>query len=155
MKPFADIPTPELDMLIQEKDFEMLDLQERAWVLSEMSEMEYRQVRDFYLAAQAYLTPPALTPRTETRDLLMERFREEHRPSVIRQLGKLAQYKVPLYQIAAAAVVLILSANFITQNPLTPAMHIDGHEYFVDSTNSDTFIHPTSLTDDTLKGWYK
>lgn len=129
----------DLEALIRQKDFQELSFEERAEVLSEVSEREYQQMRELVIWSGELLreTKPRLTPRADIRHNLSRKLREKKEGKIIRML----QTPVPVWKVAAAMVVLLVSIQFFNAAGwLGPASSRGYSPLIVDSTNLDTSI---------------
>lgn len=129
----------DLEALIRTKDFHELSFEERAEVLSEVSEREYQQMRELVVWSGELLkeTHPSLNPRADIRRKLNQRFKEKKERKIIRML----QAPVPVWKVAAAMVVLLVSIQFFGAAGWLDNVSSQGYGPFIaDSTNQDTAI---------------
>jgi len=129
-----------LEQLLRERPFEALSLHERAEVLTEMSAEEYRRVREVALLADRALSDgPALPkPNPQTKALLQARLRSrQHTTSVVRHL---LDYRMPLWQAAAAAMLLVFTLHWAQKPQSGLPGYQDQAALLADSTLHDTAL---------------
>ncbi|MCI4669273.1 MAG: hypothetical protein MRZ79_14150 [Bacteroidia bacterium] len=130
----------DLEALVREKDFQDLSFEERIEVLSEVSEREYQQMRELVIWSGELLgeTQPSLVPNANIRKNLNQKFREKkHQNKIIQML----QAPVPVWKVAAATVVLMVSIQFINPRAwLGSSPNTNIPMLLVDSTHLDTSI---------------
>lgn len=129
----------DLEALVREKDFADLSLEERAEVLSEVSEREYRQMRELVVWSSELLreTRPNLTPRSDIQHRLQQRLRAKKKESpVLRVL----RHPVPAWQVAAAMIVFVVSIQFFDVSGLFDGEHSRQFAPFADSTTMDSAL---------------
>jgi hypothetical protein len=106
----------ELLSLISSKGFAELASNEKELVLHWFSEEEYRDMRSTYLSIRAAekATATTLEPRPATKEVLLEKFRQrQQKPLII----KMTQYRIPVWQAAAAVILLSCLALLFPKNP--------------------------------------
>lgn len=138
-----------LEHLLRERPFEALSLQERAQVLTEMSAEEYRRVREVALLAEQYLGEDAsgIAPRPDIQAHLRQRLRARYRwQSRVQQL---LDYRMPVWQAAAAAALLVFTLHWASEPSLSHATTMQKAQ-FADSTFHDSALHRAAdLSEDT------
>ena len=127
----------DLEALIREKDFQELTFEERADVLSEISERESQQMRELVLWSGELLkeTQPTLTPRNDIREKLNERFAEKKERN---KIVRLLKTPVPVWQVAAATFALFLSIQVFNPNAWLNNSSSGQYNPIADSTNLDS-----------------
>ena len=101
-----------LENLLLRKRFEALGMEEREWVLAQVSAEEYEAMRQTLLESKLSfnLNQPRLDPKI--KDGLRKKVRQ-NKP--VNPASKIIQYRIPAWQVVAAAcVVFLLFANFKT-----------------------------------------
>lgn len=143
MKPFTHILEPDLEQLVLQKPFSELSLEEKAIVLTEVSEREYTRLREFTLTTQAYFQQrePALTPRPETREILLNHMASRQESKVRLMLTNLVNYPIPAWQVAASMGLLVI-ALFFGQNHTMIQPGGGPHHIIVDSAHVDSSLQP-------------
>lgn len=136
-----EIWNQDLEELIRQKPFEMLSVEERASVLIELEADEYRRLRETALMASRYLERPIASPhpRPEIRTELHQRLKK--RRSLGRRIGKVLDHRMPVWQVAAAAVVLVLMIQLGGKSRFSGAGAANG-PLFADSTLHDSAVQP-------------
>jgi hypothetical protein len=93
--------------LIEEYNFSALTPDQKAMVLTEISEKEYNKLRETITLTNNYfdnepslMVDDALKPKIERRSVLL----------------RIVNYKISLYKIAAAVVIIVLSNYLITNS---------------------------------------
>ena len=131
--------TTDLERLLREKSFEELDLQQRAWVLSEMEAEEYRQMRELVLLAARYLEKPAPRmprPRADIQARLHEKL--QARKAWQGRVRQLLDYRIPAWQAAAAVGLIFCIIQFGRPNTSPLPNEMQAHEQLADSTHNDS-----------------
>jgi hypothetical protein len=127
-----------LEQLLRERPFEALSLHERAEVLTEMSAEEYRRVREVALLADRALSHGARLPqpRPETQALLRSRLQDRKRSTS--QIRQLLDYRMPVWQAAAAAMLLVFTLHWAQKSPGTLPQNQEASVLLADSTSHDS-----------------
>ena len=133
----------DLEKLLREKPFELLNQDERNLVLEEMTIQEYAGMRRAALQAEKYFRknlPPK--PRPEIQARVREQMRFNQEKTLGGRIMRLIQYKIPAYQVAAAVVLLMVGMMFSVPEPSSP-FHHDGVKVsnVMDTTFTDTSTH--------------
>ena len=163
MKPFTHTLEPDLEQLLLEKPFSQLSLEERAVVLTELSEREYTRLRDFTLKTKAYFrqTEPKLVPRAHTRDRLLQHMANRKPNGIKEKVFQLARYPIPAWQVAASVGLLLMALLFGTGKEMVHPGDPSGNGIIVDSTHLDSSLrqpfHPNEdsmihMISDTILG---
>jgi hypothetical protein len=106
----------ELLSLISSKDFAELSSNEKELAMHWFSEEEYRGMRSTFLSIRTAekATAATLEPRAATKEVLLEKFRQrQQKPLII----KMTQYRIPVWQAAAAVILLSCLALLFPKNP--------------------------------------
>jgi hypothetical protein len=150
MRPTAQDQPLDLERLMREQPFEALNLHQRAEVLTEMSADEYRRIRSVALLAEAYLHEgPALPqPRQETQQVLRHRLRVRTRWAT--QVGIWLDYRLPVWQAAAAATLLVLTLQWASLPQGNGAQAASGQALLADSTHYDSALRTSFDPQDTV-----
>ncbi|MEM9984226.1 MAG: hypothetical protein AAF804_03960 [Bacteroidota bacterium] len=146
-------PPFDLEQLIRSKSFDSLSLEERAMALTEVTAAEYRKLRETALLAARYLGDPLSPPRprAETQEILRSHLRRQQ--SLPRRLGRLLDHRMPVWQAAAAAVVLVLTVQLTSRPALPDAAGQWIKPQFADSTLHDSAVQPVmNRHEDTVLG---
>ncbi|MEO0897449.1 MAG: hypothetical protein AAFY71_13670 [Bacteroidota bacterium] len=132
-------PSWDFENLLRTKDFYSLSEEEREDVLAELTEEEYQQMRELVLFSGELLkeTQPSLTPRANIRQNLNEHFHSKQKRAKIVSFLK---HPLPVWQVAAAAILLLLSVQFFSNGNLLNVPGVDEHHQITDSTGLDTAI---------------
>jgi len=129
----------DLERLLHEKSFEELDLQERAWVLSEMEAGEYRQMRELVLLASRYLekaTPKVPRPRADIQPHLHARL--QARKDWHGRMRQLLDYRIPAWQAAAAVGLIFFLIQFGRPAIAPIPSEMSAQQQIADSTHNDS-----------------
>lgn len=129
-----------LERLLRERPFEALSLHERAEVLTEMSAEEYRRVREVALLAEQYLGEEADLPRPRPATQAQLHARLHARRRGMDWARSLLDYRLPLWQAAAAVALLVCTLHWVNRpatglspQPVTAGM-------LADSTHHDSAL---------------
>ncbi|MEM7368006.1 MAG: hypothetical protein AAF587_05355 [Bacteroidota bacterium] len=144
MKPFTHILEPDLEQLIRQKAFSDLSLEEKAIVLTEVSEREYTRLREFTLTTQAYFrqTDLPLAPRAETRQILLNRMAQKKQSKVKGLIRRMVNYPVPAWQVAASMGLLVIALYFGQNHPMIQPDKGGPNHIIVDSAHVDSALRP-------------
>lgn len=143
MQSTKEIWKQDLEQLIREKPFEALTVEERAMVLTELDAGEYRRLRDTALLAARYLERPLHTPplpRADIQPYLRQRLRRRKRWA--QRLGQVLEHRIPVWQAAAAAVVLVLTLQLGGNPQFGAGLPAVNGSLLADSTLHDSAVHP-------------
>jgi hypothetical protein len=129
---------PGFDRLLEEKTFEALSGRERDQVLQFISREDYNRFREAVLVAQhgMHRREPHITPDPSVKNRLMQQFGSESTPpsgSIFLSLSRLLNHRIPFYQAAIAASVLLFMVIFLLlQNPRMPLRMAVADTVYVD-----------------------
>jgi hypothetical protein len=109
---------PGFDRLLEEKTFEALSVREKDQVLQFISREDYNRFREAVLVAQhgKRRQEPPVTPDPSVKNRLMQHFGSESIPpsgSIILSLSRILNHRIPFYQAALAASVLLFMVIFL------------------------------------------
>ena len=129
---------PGFDRLLEEKAFEALSNRERDQVLQFISREDYNHFREAVLVAQHGMQrrEPPITPDPSVKNRLMQHFDSESMPpssSIPLSLSRLLNHRIPFYQAALAASVLLFMVIFLLlQNHRMPVRMAVADTVYVD-----------------------
>ena len=135
----------DLEKLLREKPFELLDKEEKKLVLAEMTADDYGLFRQIALETENYFirkTPPVPRPEIQTR--IREQIRYNQEKTMGGRIMKMISYRVPAYQVAAAVVLLMLGVLFTSQQPKLTGSY--------DGVRAITALDSASMDSAKLKG---
>ena len=129
----------DIERLIRQKPFESLSLEERAMVLTEVDRQEYERIRETALLAARCLSEPVLPlrPRPGTHAYLRKRL-QQRRQGWMQRVGQVLDYRLPVWQAAAATVVLVLAVQLAGRPPFSSAVPAVSSHQITDSTLHDS-----------------
>lgn len=139
----------DLERLLLEKEFDALDLQEKAWVLTDLTEREYRNMRELLLGTREYFSEGdiVLTPRAGMEEVVKARWQAG---GTFGRVERLMMRSVPLWQAAAVALVLCMAVNWGMMRQGFSVNAVPGGTLVADSTVHDSAIHQVIYQDDSL-----
>lgn len=129
---------PGFDRLLEEKAFDALSDREKDQVLQFISEEEYNRFRETVLVAQHRLRrrQPHIAPDPSVKSRLMQRFGSDAASTsglIPRSLSYLLSHRIPVYQAAlAASVLLFMLVYLFLQNHRMPLMMAVADTVYVD-----------------------
>lgn len=152
MEPFTHILEPDLEQLLLDKSFAELSLEEKALVLTELSEREYTRLREFTLTTKAYFRQDKpVQPRPHTRQVLLNRLAARKESGLKGLVLRLARYPVPAWQVAASMGLLVMALYFGPSRSITQPGNDVPHNIIVDSTHVDSsYRQPFTPNEDTM-----
>lgn len=97
----------ELELLVKLKEFDALNSNEKAFVLKHLTEVEYHTMRKFYATINTISLPKKheILPDEELKLQLMQRFQSNKSTF---KISSFLNAKIPLYQVAAAAILFFV-----------------------------------------------
>lgn len=140
----------DLEHLLLEKDFEALSLQEKAWVLTDLTEREYRNMRQLLLGTRQFFaeSTPNLVPRQGTAEWVKSRWQSR---STWGGVERLLTRSVPLWQAAAVTLLLCLTVSLTkVSSNWAGVAGMDGAALIADSTVHDSAIRQVNYKGDSL-----
>ncbi|MCC6724884.1 MAG: hypothetical protein IT258_10270 [Saprospiraceae bacterium] len=129
--------TQDIEELINEQPFEMLTEAERANVLAHMTEWEYQQAYQLLQRSKAAMKRSP-KPDPAIRERLMGALRQQPKteakpPAKTGLLVRMAQYRLPVWQVAAGLAMLLV-AHFAQQK--TPQEVVRTETVYVNNTDT-------------------
>ena len=109
-----------MENLLQHKDFEQLTPTEKAQVLAEMSEMDYRAQRKVVLATQSLR---AKTEQLKPNPLLLHQLRGKFEPEAKRI--PIWQRGVPVWAVAASLLAVVALAALWKKEPKVEQIYVE------------------------------
>ncbi|MDX2249204.1 MAG: hypothetical protein SF052_20620 [Bacteroidia bacterium] len=130
----------DIEKMMREKPFSTLSEKEREMILAEMTASEYESLRKTALAAEQYFRKEVKTlrPRPAIQGYVRETLRKKQEATVEGRITKLLNLRVPAYQVAAAAALLIATLYFTGKSSQTLYSGDGNHVMIADSTQTDT-----------------
>ncbi len=135
---------PDIEQLISERPFELLTPTERVAVLAQMPEWEYQRLHQLLQRSKAAMKHSPL-PDPAIRERLMEALRKQQTTMAKTSaktglLVRMAQYRVPVWQVAAG-IALLLVAHFAQQKTPQEVLHTET----VYVNNTDTIYKEVAI----------
>ena len=118
-----------LHELIEKYDFSELTKEQQQFVLTEVSSDEYAEFRNTILETAAYFDEQ---PVLMAKDLIVPELKTEN------VLIKMVNYKLPVYKVAAAMIVVFFINNLIPEEISTNVQVAETQNEFIIDT--DTFL---------------
>lgn len=123
-----DLQNINIEELLAERPFELLNPTEKAAVLAQMPDWEYDRLHQLLVKSKATLRQGPL-PNPAIRANVLNVLRQQQKPKALAErrtgfLVRLAQYRVPAWQ-AAAGLALLLAAHFALQKPAVEALRTE------------------------------
>jgi hypothetical protein len=115
--------------LIEKYDFSELTKEQQQFVLTEVSSEEYTEFRNTIMETAAYFDEQ---PVLMAEDLIVPELKTEN------VLIKMANYKLPVYKVAAAMIVVLFINNLIPEGISTNVQVAETQNEFIIDT--DTFL---------------
>ncbi len=124
----------DIEHLLAERPFDLLNAAEKQAVLAQMPEWEYQRLHQLVLRSKAALRQSP-KPNPDIRQQLLEALRKQpkQQPRPTGLLVRMAQYRLPAWQ-AAAGLALLLVAHFALQK--TPAETLRTETVYVNTTDT-------------------
>lgn len=117
-----------MENLLQHKDFEQLTQIEKAQVLAEMSEMDYRAQRKVLLATQSLR---AKTEQLKPNPLLLHQLRGKFEPEAKRV--PIWQCSVPVWAVAASLLAVVAMAALWKSEPKIEQIYVENTKVIYDT----------------------
>lgn len=123
-----NIENIDIEQLLAERPFELLNGDEKAFVLAQMPDWEYDRLHQLLQKSRAALKQGPL-PNPAIREHVLAALRQQQRPkpAAVRPSGllvRLAQYRLPAWQVAAG-LALLLVAHFSLQKNTAEAVRTE------------------------------
>lgn len=123
-----NIKNIDIEQLLAERPFELLNALEKAAVLAQMPDWEYDRLHQLLVKSRAALKQgPLPNPAIRANLLAILRQQQKPKPATGQPRGmvlRLAQYRVPAWQVAAG-LALLLVAHFSLQKNATEALRTE------------------------------